>query len=81
MEIKLKLTSWNANRLAKYSLEAFILRQDIDILLVSETHFTNKSYLRVPEYILYHTMHPDGKAHGKIAIIIKSSITKLINIK
>jgi len=64
MEKKLKLATWNANGLDKHSLEAkaFILSQDIDILLVSETHFTNKSYFRIPGYSLYHTMHPDGKA-------------------
>jgi len=86
MERKLKLATWNANGLAKHSTEvtAFILKQDIDILLVSETHFTNKSYLRIPGYTLYHTMHPDGKTHGGTAVIIRSSITyikKSINIK
>jgi len=62
--------------LAKHSLEvqAFILSPDIDILLVSEMHFTNKIYFRIPEYTLYHTMHPDGKVHGRTAIIIRSSI-------
>jgi len=75
MERKLKLTTWNANGLAKHSLQvkAFIFSQDIDILLVSEMHFTNKSYLRIPGYTLYHTMHPDGKAYGGIAFI-RSSI-------
>jgi len=76
MEWKLKLATWNANGLAKHSLEvkAFILSQDSDILLVSETHFTNKNYLQIPGYTLYHTMHPDGKAHRGTAIIIRSSI-------
>jgi len=76
MERKLKLITWNANGLAKHSLEvkAFIFSQDINILLVSETHFTNKNYLQIPGYTLYHTMHPDGKANGGTAIIIRSSI-------
>jgi len=45
MERKLKLATWNANGLSKQSLEvkAFIFSQNIDILLVSETHFTNKN--------------------------------------
>jgi len=73
---KLKLATWNINGLAKHfqEIKAFILNQYIDILLVSKTHFINKSYLRIPGYILYHTMHPDGKTHGKINLIIKSSI-------
>jgi len=76
MERKLKLTTWNANGLAKHSLEvkAFIFSQDIGTLLMSETHFAKKSYLRIPGYTLYHTMHPDGKAHGGTALIIRSSI-------
>jgi len=76
MERKLKLATWNVNGLAKHSLEvkAFILSQDIDVPLVPETHFTNKNYLQIPGYTLYHTMHPDGKAHGGTAIIIRSSI-------
>jgi len=74
MERKLKLATWNANGLAKCSLEvkAFILSQDIDILLVSETHFTNKSYLRILGYTLYHAMHPHDK--GGTVLIIRSSI-------
>jgi len=61
--------------LAKYSQEVkvFIFNQDTDILLVSETHFTNKSY-RNPGYTLYHIMHPDGKIHGETALIIRGSI-------
>jgi len=57
MEEKLKLATWNAKLgLAKHSLEikAFILSQDIDILLVSETHFINKNYHQIPGYTLYH---------------------------
>lgn len=41
---------------------------------ISETRFTNKSYFKIPEYILYHTMHPDGRAHGGSAILVKNKI-------
>ena len=42
MSKKLKIALWNANVLAQRSLElkTFIINQDIDIMLVSETHFT-----------------------------------------
>jgi hypothetical protein len=43
-------------------------------MLISETHFTTKSYLKIPNYILYDTQHPDGTAHGGTAIIIKNGI-------
>jgi len=47
---------------------------NIDILLVSETHFTNRPYFNIPYYSIYHTEHPDGTAHGGTAVIIRSSI-------
>jgi len=69
MDKPFKIATWNANRLAKYSQEikTFIFSQNIDI--VSETHFTKKSYCRVPGYILYHIIHFDGKAHEGTALI------------
>jgi hypothetical protein len=43
-------------------------------MLISETHFTEKSYIKIPHYSIYDTQHPDGTAHGGTAIIIKNSI-------
>jgi len=74
----LKIATRNANRLLlKHSQEmkTFIFSQNIDILLVFETHFSNKSYFHIPEYILYHTIHPgDSKVHRGIVLIIRSDI-------
>jgi hypothetical protein len=50
--------------------KTFIFSENIEILFVSETHFTNKSYYPIPGYTLYHTMHPDGKAHEGTALVI-----------
>ena len=33
-------------------------------MLISETHFTNKYFLKIHGYKLYHTQHPSGRAHG-----------------
>jgi len=57
-------------------IKTFIFSQNIDILPVSETYFTNKSYCHIPKYTLYHTMHFDSKAHGEAftALIIRSDI-------
>jgi len=54
----LEITTWNANGLDKHSQEikTFIFNQNIEILFISETHFTNKNC--IPEYTLYHTMYP-----------------------
>jgi hypothetical protein len=52
----------------------FLFSHNIDILLISETHFTTKSYFRVPHYTTYHTNHRSRSARGGSAIINKSSI-------
>ena len=43
-------------------------------MLISETYFTNKNFLKIRGYKLYHTQHPSGRAHGGSAIIIKSTV-------
>jgi hypothetical protein len=44
--------------------------------LISETHFTAKSYIRIPNYSIYNTQHPDGIAHGGTSIIIMKNNVK-----
>jgi hypothetical protein len=39
----------------------------IDIALISETHFTSRTLFKVPHYAVYHTIQPDGTAHGGAA--------------
>lgn len=46
----------------------------LDVLLVSETHCTTKSLIKIKKYVIYHTNHPDGTGHGGTAVIIKASI-------
>lgn len=72
----LKIAVWNANGLAQHiqHIKIFLLKQDIDIMLISETHFTKKSYFKIPKYVIYDTQHPDGTAHGGTAVIIKNTI-------
>lgn len=43
-------------------------------MLISETHFTGKSFMRIPRYTVYNTNHPSGNTHGGTAIIIWNSI-------
>jgi hypothetical protein len=43
-------------------------------MLISEMHFTERSYLNLPKYTVCHTNHPAGTAHGGTAIIIKTTI-------
>jgi hypothetical protein len=43
-------------------------------MLISETHFTKKSYLNLQNYSVYHADYPAGTARGGTAIIIKAII-------
>lgn len=43
-------------------------------MLIAESHFTDKSHLKIYGYNVYSTEHPDGRAHGGTAILIKKTI-------
>lgn len=72
----LKLALWNANGLGKHCQEVktFLKNHKLDIMLISETHFTTWTYFKIPGYDTYNTKHPDGTAHGGTAIIIRNSL-------
>lgn len=74
--LKFKIAIWNANGLQQHAQEikTFLNSENIDIMMISETHFTDKHYLHIPKYNLYHTKHPSNKAHGGTAIIIRNNI-------
>jgi exonuclease III len=71
----LRLALWNANGLIQNAeeLRTFIPLHNIDVMLISETHFTEKRYLKLFNYTVYHTNHPTGTARGGTAIIVKNS--------
>ena len=75
MEQSLRIALWNANGMSQHQqeLKTFITN-NIDILLISETHFTNRNFMKIPRYDIYDTKHPSGRAHGGTAIIIKRTI-------
>lgn len=72
----LRIATWNANGLANHKQEviAFLDINKVDVLLVSETHFTELTTFSIPDYTIYHTTHPDGRGHGGSAVVIRSSI-------
>jgi exonuclease III len=57
--MQLKIVLWNANGLAQHTEEVthYVQNQQIDITLISETHFTTRSYFRIPNYTIYDTQH------------------------
>ncbi len=76
MAASLRVATWNANGLVhnKLELENFLHQEKIDIMLVSETHFTSATVLRIRDYRVYSTHHPSNKARGGAAVIIRHSI-------
>ena len=72
----LQITLWNANGLSQHveEVKIFILNHNIDIMLVSETHFTERSHFKIPNYSLYCTKHPIDTARGGSTVIIKNWI-------
>jgi len=72
----LRIAAWNAYDLVNHrqEIENFLIENKIDILLISETHFTERSYFKLKNYRLYDTKHPSDNAHGGAAILIKSTI-------
>lgn len=45
-----------------------------DIILISETHLTDRHNIKIRNFNIYNSNHPDGTAHAGAAIIVKSSI-------
>lgn len=76
MTNSLRILLWNCNGLVQHKdeLEIFLQSNKIDIALISEAHFTERTYFSVKNYQLYTTLHPTGNAHGGTAILIKPSI-------
>lgn len=75
MATSLRIAAWNANGLKNHILEIeyFLDINKIDILLISESHATNYTDIKIPRYNIYYANHPDGTAHAGSAIIIKNT--------
>jgi hypothetical protein len=76
MANSLCIMEWNANGLLQHQheLEVILSTENIDICLISETHFTEESFIRFKNYITYHTIHRANTARGGSVVIIKNSI-------
>lgn len=79
----LRIAAWNSNGLLKHKheLEIFLESHKIDICLISETHFTKESYIKIKGYQIYNTIHPSNKSRGGTAVIIKENISHYEDIK
>jgi len=59
----------------KQEVITFLNINKIDILLISESHFTNLTVFKIPQCNVYNTPHPDGTAHGGTTLIIRKTIS------
>jgi len=75
--MNLRIATWNANGIIPHilELEIFLRKEKIDICLISETHTTKQSYIKINEYDCYHTPHPSNKARGGTAVLIRKNIS------
>ena len=70
----LKIEVWNANRLVQRSFEVSQFMTDNKIMLISETHVTNKTFFNLNNFEVYCNNLPAGTVRGGSAIIIDNSI-------
>lgn len=68
--------AWNANGLQQHQheLQVVLDMKNIDVCLISETHFTKQSFIKFTGYKVYHALHPNNSAKAGSAIIIKENI-------
>lgn len=76
MANSLRIAEWNANGLTNHVQEIilFLKLNKIDILLISESHTTERSFIKIPHYSVYYANHPDGTAHAGSVVIIRTAI-------
>lgn len=71
-----KIVTWNADDLTRHHLEveAFLTAHQVDILLISETHFTQRTYFKIAGFITNDTEYPNGNVRGRTAVLISRYI-------
>lgn len=72
----IKIMAWNCNGLQKHhhELQVVLDIENVDVCLISETHFTKHSHIKFKGYTVYHALHPANKGRGGSAVIIKDKI-------
>lgn len=75
-QLDLRFALWNANGICQHrdEVESFIKNNNLDMLLVSETHLNDRSHFRIRGFDVIKCNRSDGAARGGSAIIVKSSI-------
>lgn len=71
-----RILTWNANGLLyrKAELLNFLVTENIDIALISETHLNSRLNAEIRNYRLYTCHHPSGASHGGAAVYVKTNL-------
>ncbi len=76
MANNLKILAWNCNGILQRQneIQLFLDLGQIDICLLSETHLTTQSHIKIRGYEVHSAVHPNNNARGGSAVIIKKDI-------
>lgn len=76
MENDLRILAWNCNGILQRQQEIQVILdlEKIDICLISETHLTTQTHIKLNGYNIYSAIHPNNSARGGSAVIIKKNI-------
>lgn len=72
----LHITTWNINSPANryYELETRILLNRLVVILVSDTHFTDRIFFKLHGFSLYTTDPPNHRANKSAITLIKNKL-------
>ena len=76
MDANLRIATWNANsvKLKKIPLIDYLRRQNIDVMLVSETYLRPDENFSLPDFQLVRLDRPGNHGRGGVIIIIRRGI-------
>lgn len=56
----------------------FIKLCNINIILILETHFNSRSFLKIHNYSIYDTEHPDRTPHEGAPLLLSKTLGKVV---
>ena len=73
MASNLQIMTWNTNGLLQHTANLIVtlVDQKIDVCLISGTHYTTESYIKLQGFDVDRTMHPNKSVRDGSAVIIK----------
>lgn len=73
-QVDLRVALWNANGILNLELGIFLGANKIDVMMISGTHATDKTFINIEGYFVVFANHPRNEAFGGSALLIKNSL-------